>query len=46
MTKKTYEAPKLEQLGSFEAMTKASGNMNSLDQAFPDNTPFSQLTFS
>ena len=44
--KKTYEMPKLEELGSFEAMTQANGAQNSTDQLFPDNTPFNELTFS
>ncbi|WP_156423778.1 putative RiPP precursor [Erythrobacter sp. YT30] len=44
--KKTYEKPEFNKLGSFEAMTKAAGTGDNLDQAFPDGTPFSDLTFS
>ncbi|WP_137680717.1 lasso RiPP family leader peptide-containing protein [Aurantiacibacter suaedae] len=46
MAKKTYEAPKFEKLGSFEAMTKGSSTGNTLDQAFPVGTPEENLTFS
>ena len=46
MTKKTYEVPKLEELGSFETMTKGQTTGSKLDQAFPDGTPFGDLTFS
>ncbi|MEL7198557.1 MAG: keywimysin-related RiPP [Pseudomonadota bacterium] len=44
--KKTYETPELQKLGSFEAMTKATGSTGSLDQSFPDGTPQADLTFS
>ena len=46
MTKKTYEAPKFEKLGSFEAMTKGSSDGNLLDASFPVDTPKNLLTFS
>ena len=44
--KKTYEMPKLEQLGSFEAMTQAATDGNNLDATFPITTPRGELTFS
>ena len=46
MAKKTYEAPKFEKLGSFEAMTKGAADGNLLDASFPITTPKDQLTFS
>jgi hypothetical protein len=43
---KTYETPTLSVVGSFESLTQGLSNGNSLDQAFPNDTPKPQLTFS
>ena len=39
MTKKTYEAPKLEELGSFEAMTKGGTSGTRFDANFQNDAP-------
>lgn len=44
--KMQYQVPVLEEVGSFEAITLATGVQNDTDAAFPVNTPFNQLTFS
>lgn len=41
-----YEAPALTVLGTVADLTQGTSSGNALDQAFPDNTPKSQLTFS
>lgn len=41
-----YEAPKLQKLGNFEAMTQGKSTGSFLDAAFPNGTPFGDLTFS
>lgn len=41
-----YEAPKLTDLGSVEAMTGATGRTGALDRNFPAGTAFQNLTFS
>ena len=46
MIKETYEAPVMEALGSFEALTQAASDGSALDAAFANNTPVDQLTFS
>ena len=46
MAKKTYEAPKFEKLGSFEAMTKGGAAGDFTDAVFPSDTPRGELTFS
>ncbi len=46
MAKKTYEAPKFEKLGSFEAMTKGGSTGDFTDAVFPSDTPRGELTFS
>ncbi|MCV0383632.1 MAG: lasso RiPP family leader peptide-containing protein [Erythrobacter sp.] len=46
MKKRNYERPTLNELGSFETVTKGGQTGNALDQAFPTGTPFSDLTFS
>ena len=46
MTKATYEAPKLVEIGSFETVTQGGSRGTSLDADFPSGTPFSDLTFS
>lgn len=44
--KMQYEAPVLEEVGSFEAITLATGNQNRLDATFPVGAPVPSLTFS
>lgn len=44
--KKSYEAPRLSKVGSFEAVTQAAGKGSLLDANFPVGTPFGELTFS
>ena len=39
-----YSAPTLEELGTFEKLTQASGCPDALDAAFPAGTPFGDLT--
>lgn len=41
-----YEKPLVERVGSFEEITQAASNGNALDASFPQDTPFSELTFS
>jgi hypothetical protein len=43
---RTYEPPKLTQLGSLEVLTQGHATGNSLDKSFPTHTPEDQLTFS
>lgn len=44
MSNSTYSAPMLEELGTFEKLTQASGCPDALDAAFPAGTPFGDLT--
>lgn len=45
--KMQYVAPVLEEVGSFEAVTLATGNLNQTDAGFPQpGVPINQLTFS
>lgn len=44
MTTKTYETPLLEELGTFERLTQATGCPDNLDAMFPAGTPFGELT--
>lgn len=44
--KKSYEAPRLNKVGSFEEVTQGASKGSSLDATFPVGTPFGQLTFS
>jgi hypothetical protein len=44
--KMQYVAPVLEEVGSFEAVTLATGNQNQTDATFPVGTPIQNLTFS
>lgn len=44
--KMQYETPVLEEVGSFEKVTLATGNRNRLDASFPTGTPAAQVTFS
>ena len=44
--KAAYVRPALNQVGSFEEITLATGGQSALDASFPASTPFSQLTFS
>ena len=44
--KQAYEQPKLEELGSFESLTRGNQDGNLLDADFPVNTPKPLLTFS
>lgn len=44
--KKSYEAPQLKKVGSFEAVTQGAKGTIKLDASFPVGTPLSQLTFS
>jgi len=44
MTSRIYSTPSLEELGTFEKLTQASGCPDALDAAFPAGTPFGDLT--
>lgn len=44
--KKSYEAPRLKTVGSFEAVTQGASSGKKLDAGFPADTPFDALTFS
>jgi hypothetical protein len=44
--KLAYEAPHVEEFGSFEEITDGSKNGDALDAAFPAETPKHDLTFS
>jgi len=44
--KATYEAPTLDAVGSFEALTQWGGSGYALDAPFSAGTPSSALTFS
>lgn len=44
MSNSNYSAPTLEELGTFEKLTQASGCPDALDAAFPAGTPFGDLT--
>lgn len=44
--KKEYFAPRLEKVGSFEALTKGNADGAYTDAVFPTDTPKSDLTFS
>lgn len=44
MTTRSYATPMLEELGSFERLTEASGCPDALDATFPAGTPFGDLT--
>lgn len=41
-----YEAPTITLLGSVSDLTQGESVGNFLDDTFPVNTPFNQLTFS
>lgn len=40
----TYSAPMLEEIGSFEKLTQATGCPDELDAMFPAGTSFDDLT--
>lgn len=44
--KTPYETPSVADLGTFEDVTQGSASGSALDRAFPNNTPFEDLTFS
>lgn len=44
--KKTYSAPTVEDMGSFETLTQGTSTGNDLDRQFPVGTPRGDLTFS
>jgi hypothetical protein len=44
MSTTNYSAPTLEELGTFEKLTQASGCPDALDAMFPAGTPFGELT--
>ena len=44
--KKSYEAPQLKKVGSFEEVTQGAKGSVALDASFPVGTPPSALTFS
>lgn len=44
MTLKKYSPPHLEEIGTFERLTQASGCPDALDAMFPAGTPFGDLT--
>lgn len=41
---RSYSAPMLEELGTFEKLTQAVGCPDTLDAAFPAGTSISELT--
>jgi hypothetical protein len=44
--RKAYSRPTLEEIGKVGNVTLANGAQNAIDQDFPDNTNFNDLTFS
>jgi hypothetical protein len=44
MDARNYSTPTLEELGTFEKLTQASGCPDALDATFPAGTPFGDLT--
>ena len=44
--KKPYDAPRLKNVGSFEAVTQGNSTGSNIDATFPAGTPFGNLTFS
>ncbi len=44
MTLRAYQSPRLEELGSFERLTKGAGCPDALDATFPAGTPIGDLT--
>jgi hypothetical protein len=44
MTSNSYSTPLLEELGSFERLTQATGCPDALDGDFPAGTPFGDIT--
>lgn len=44
MSIRHYSAPTLDELGTFEKLTQASGCPDALDATFPAGTPFGDLT--
>lgn len=46
MTKTVYEAPSINEVGTFEALTQGASTGSKLDATFPNGTAFGDLTFS
>ena len=46
MDTNSYEAPRLEFMGTLASLTQGAASGNRLDASFPTNTPNNQLTFS
>ncbi len=46
MTKRTYERPSMEVLGSFENLTQGGSQVGNLDGQFPVGTPSTVGLFS
>lgn len=44
MTPRSYIAPTLERLGTFEQLTQGAGCPDALDATFPAGTPIGDLT--
>jgi hypothetical protein len=44
MSTMNYSTPSLEELGTFEKLTQATGCPDALDATFPAGTPFGELT--
>jgi hypothetical protein len=44
MNRRNYHAPQLEELGSFERLTRGAGCPDALDATFPAGTPIGDLT--
>ncbi|MBI1403142.1 MAG: lasso RiPP family leader peptide-containing protein [Porphyrobacter sp.] len=44
MSAKTYSAPMLDEIGTFEKLTQAAGCPDAIDATFPAGTPFGDLT--
>lgn len=46
MTRSTYQAPTVSEIGTFEALTQGTQTGDFTDAVFPVTTPRGQLTFS
>lgn len=46
MTKRAYERPSLDRIGSFEKLTRGGSQSGVLDKQFPPGTPSSVGVFS
>ena len=46
MTRPQYQPPRITELGTVAGLTQGRDRGPRLDAAFPDDTPFDELTFS